>query len=120
MSHRILIVGDVPALCGKLSTLCQLGYEIATADTGQDALWLIEEPASHIAVVVAADQLADMDGIDLIRAIVRAGLPAVAVVLAGDRNTPHVTVRTARRSAANGAGPVPLSDPVAQIIALLT
>jgi DNA-binding NtrC family response regulator len=115
---RILIVGDIPALNGKLQSLYELGHEIDMVDTGQDALWHIEERGSGVNVVIAAEQLADMDGFDLIRATVRSGLPAPAIVLIGDRNTPLVTVRTSRDTRPDG-GDTPMPASVAQIIALL-
>ena len=112
---RILIVGDIPALSGKLSSLYELGHEVETVDTGQDALWHIEEPGCDIDVIVTAEQLADMDGFDLVRAVVRARL-APAMVLVGERSAPLVTVRTSPAAKSNAAEP----DPVAQIVALLS
>jgi len=115
---RILIVGDIPALSGKLGALYGLGHEIELVDSGQDALWHIEEPSSCVDVVVAAEHLADMDGFALICAIVRLGMPELAIVLAGNRHTPFVTVRTSRGAGPERGEPSPAPDPVAHILAL--
>jgi DNA-binding NarL/FixJ family response regulator len=106
----VLLVDDEPeALEGMASVLLQEPYEIRTAQTGRDALSVLE--TTNVLVIVSDQKMPIMEGSELL-AIVRRDFPAVMRILL----TGHASVRSAVDAINEGAvyryllKPVPAED----------
>jgi two-component system, OmpR family, KDP operon response regulator KdpE len=81
---RVLIVDDEPQIRRFLKpALTAAGYEVLTAETGQEALRLLASAAPDVVVLDLG--LPDMDGIDVIRGL-RGWTPVPIIVLSARTN----------------------------------
>src|SRR5258706_13610298 len=94
---RLLLVEDSPAILRLYhEVLKRLDIELRDADTGARAL---AELGDTIPDVVLLDlELPDMNGVEILRAIRRRGLPSAVVVV-----TAHGSVHTALEAKREGA-----------------
>ena len=80
-AHSILLVDDVShGLVARRTVLADLGYTVATAQNGEEALALFYESSPPFHVLVTDYKMPGMDGLELIR-IVRVTYPATRIVL---------------------------------------
>jgi len=79
MNHRILLVDDEPGIRRVLSiSLADSGYQVTTAENGEDALARFREQRPDI--VLTDIKMPDMDGIELLQHI-KAEAPDTEVIL---------------------------------------
>jgi len=80
-SHAILLVDDnVHGMVARRRVLLDLGYQVQTATSGEEALKLITEGSCKFDVIVTDFRMFSMDGIELI-AHVRTICPGTRTVL---------------------------------------
>jgi len=81
MSYKIMIVDDEPANLRVLERLFRHDYQVLTAESGADALSLLEQ--HDVALIITDQRMPEMSGIELLKrtAIVRPHM--VRMILTG-------------------------------------
>ncbi len=104
---RILVVDDEPLERESLhELLSRCGYKVATAEDGEEAL--AELKNQQYDVVIADIRMPRLDGMDLLREIIREGIPVKTILITG-----HEDIRDAVQAMKLGAYyyiPKPVQD----------
>src|SRR5262245_15829558 len=100
METRVLIVDDTPdeRLIAGAIVERQLGWKIAEADHGRQALGLLEK--GGVDVVVTDLQMPELDGLELVDAI-RSRFPNVPVILMTAYGSEQIAIQALQRGAAS-------------------
>ena len=94
---RLLLVEDTPSILQLYhEVLARLDVVLIDADTGAGAFALLRETVPD--VVLLDLELPDIDGLDILRAIKKRGLPSAVIVVTG-----HGSVKTAVEAMREGA-----------------
>ncbi len=97
MKRTVLIVDDEESICHSLSgILLDEGYEVLTANSGEDAIKVVDEELPNL--VLLDIWLPGMDGIETLK-LIRADHPQVRVVMMSG----HGTIETAVKATKLGA-----------------
>ena len=81
MSYKIIIVDDEPANLRLLERLFRHDYEVITAESGEEALRLLDE---HDAALVITDQrMPNMTGVELLKRTAEIRPHMVRIILTG-------------------------------------
>ncbi len=97
MSERILFVDDDPALLTACERLLGRRFELDTADSGEAGLAKLTE-RGPFGVVVADQQMPEMDGVEFLAAVKQRAPDAVRIMLTGNADLEAVM------RVVNGAG----------------
>ena len=116
--HRVLLVDDEPKLVEAVArALAELDLDVLTANTGEQAFFLIHKESPHLVVLDVS--LPQCSGLEVLTQIRKAGL-TTAVLLLTSHNTPEDRVHGLEAGADDYLGkPFSLPELVARIRALL-
>src|ERR1041385_2024033 len=81
MTYKIMIVDDEPANLRLLERLFRRDYQVLTADSGQEALHLLEQ--HDVALLITDPRMPGMTGIELLKRTAAVRPPPVRVILTG-------------------------------------
>ena len=81
MKYKILIVDDEPANTGSLERLFRGKYDVFTAGSGADALFLLEH--HEMALLIADQRMPEMSGTELMQRTARLRPHMVRILLTG-------------------------------------
>jgi DNA-binding NtrC family response regulator len=81
MTYKILIVDDEPVNLRTLSRLLNANYEVVTAESGNEALKLLQQ--HNVALLISDQRMPGMTGIELMRRTVTLRPQMVKILLTG-------------------------------------
>jgi CheY-like chemotaxis protein len=82
--QTILLVEDNPsAQCALADALELLNYRTVTASNGRHALALLDQPDTHVDLILSDLDMPEMDGLELCRAVQRRHLSTRMIILTG-------------------------------------
>jgi two-component system response regulator HupR/HoxA len=81
MTYKIMIVDDEPANLRTLVRLFRQDYEVVTAESGPEALTLLEQ--HNVALLISDQRMPDMTGIELMKKTVDLRPQMVKILLTG-------------------------------------